>query len=58
MLALICLILLVFGFVCFWLEAFNLPTPPRRISLGWAGLACWILVFILNQGTHFNMPLH
>ena len=36
------LILLVFGFVCFALAAFGVPSPPR-FNLIAAGLACFAL---------------
>jgi hypothetical protein len=44
------MILLVFGFVCFVLAAFGVPSPPRFNLLA-AGLAFWILSVIL-AGAH------
>ncbi len=44
------LILLVFGFCCFVLAAFSIPTPPR-LNLIALGLAFWILTVIL-AGSH------
>jgi hypothetical protein len=41
------LILLVFGFVCFALAAFGVPSPPR-FNLMAAGLAFWILAVIIE----------
>ena len=40
------LILLVFAFVCFALAAFWNPAPPR-VNLIAAGLAFWVLSYIL-----------
>lgn len=34
------LVLLVFAFVLFVLAAIGVGAP--RVSLGWAGLACWV----------------
>jgi hypothetical protein len=43
-------ILLVFAFVLFVIAAFGwTPKPP--ISLGWLGLACWVLSILL-RGVH------
>lgn len=47
------IILLVFGFVCFCLAAFGVPSPPR-FNLVAAGLAFWILSVILS-GVHLGM---
>ena len=43
-------ILMMFAFVLLALAAFNVPSPPR-LSLGWAGMACWALAIIL-PGIH------
>jgi hypothetical protein len=45
-------ILMVFAFVLLVLAAFNCPVPPR-LSLGWAGLACWCLSILLG-GWHLR----
>jgi len=39
------LILYVAAFILFVLAALNVPSS--RVSLGWAGLACWILTLIV-----------
>lgn len=39
------LILYVAAFICFVLAALNVPS--HRVSLGWAGLACWSLTLIV-----------
>ena len=41
-------ILLVFSFVLLCLAAFNVPC---RMSLGWAGLACFVLAELV-RGVH------
>ena len=46
------IILLVFSFVLFSLAAANVNHP--RISLGWAGLAFWVLSILLG-GVHIGM---
>lgn len=45
------LILLVLGLVLVVLCAFNLPTPPRCPHLGWLGLSCWGLAYLLHRTT-------
>lgn len=44
-------ILLVFAFVLLALAAFNVPST--RVSLGWAGLACWCLSLLIG-GLHIG----
>ncbi len=39
------LVLYVLAFVCFLLAALDVEAPRRR--LGWAGLACWVLTYIV-----------
>lgn len=44
-------ILLLAALVCFLLAAFGVPTS--RVSIGWIGLACWVLVPLLAAiGAH------
>jgi hypothetical protein len=43
------LILMVFGFVFFCIAARGIGPPPW--SLGWLGLACWILAEIIAGAT-------
>ncbi len=45
------LFLQVLALVCLFLAAFNCPTPPR-VSLGWLGMALWMLTIIFG-GLHF-----
>lgn len=42
------LILFVLGFVLVVLQVVNVPSPPR-FNLGWAGVACWMLAFLLQR---------
>ena len=44
--AILSLILLLIGFVCFGAAAFNAPT---KVNLTAVGLACWILVSLLTH---------
>lgn len=44
------LILLIAAFVLFVLAALNVPSP--KVSLGWAGLACWVAAEIFGKGFH------
>ena len=39
-------ILLVFAFVLLAVAAFNVPS--QKVSLGWAGLACYILSLLVH----------
>ena len=39
------LILLIAGFICLILAAFSVAAP--RVSLGWLGLALWLLAVII-----------
>ncbi len=41
-------IFLVFAFVLLALAAFNIPTPSR-LSLGWAGMACWAFSILIGN---------
>jgi hypothetical protein len=53
----LCLILLVFGFVLFvlaGLKPYNSPPPASRFNLVAFGLACWILVEIITRAAAFH----
>lgn len=41
-------ILIFLGLVLVGLQAFNCPSPPR-CNLGWAGVACWGLAYVLMR---------
>lgn len=43
--SLLVLLLLVFAFVCLLLAAFGVAV--RRVSLGWLGLAAWMLTVVM-----------
>lgn len=46
------LLLLLAGFVCFLIAAFapaQTADVARRVQFGWLGLACWILVPLIEQ---------
>jgi len=45
----IAFILIVLGFGCFLAAAFWTPNPSPRVSIGWLGLAFWILSEILTR---------
>jgi hypothetical protein len=44
--SLLVLLLLVFAFVCLLLAAFGVAV--RRVSLGWLGLAAWMLTVVMS----------
>ena len=48
----ISIILLVFAFVLLCLASKNIGAPTW--SLGWAGLACWVLAELLKLGGAFH----
>ena len=41
------LILLIGGFVCVVLAAFNVPST--KVSLGWLGVVCLMLAYLLTR---------
>lgn len=47
-------ILMVFAFVLLALAAFNVAKDSTRISIGWAGMACWALAIVLGGLSTFG----
>jgi hypothetical protein len=52
---LIKVLLLVFGFVLVFLAGAGVPNPPSRWSFGWLGLACVIMVLIIDSASGLHM---